>query len=134
MKIKKLLVAMCVLAFAAMPALNAADDGAAAPKGLTGKLAKELNLSAEQIAKVEPIVKQRIADLTANTKNKTQSDEQRDANAQKIRDEGNAKIRALLTPEQQTKFDASTAKASGKKPVKAKGEKKTKKAKDSASE
>lgn len=146
MKLKKIVAAVCLFALAgnfAVFAAEAGSDGAApkrAPKekavkqtkaapgearGVIARLKKDLALSDEQVAKIQPILTQRRADLSANTKNKTQSAEENAANEKKIRDEANAKIRTLLNEEQQVKFDAYNAKIAERKSSGKKAAKKT---------
>lgn len=64
-----------------------------------GHLTKELNLTPEQQAKVEPIVNQAKPQIVAIHQEAMQK-------AKAVMDNASAQIRPLLTPEQQQKFDA----------------------------
>lgn len=65
------------------------------------RLADALNLTADQRDKIKDLFKQRREAMKALPK-----EEARGQKGQEIRDAYRAKIRAVLTPEQQAKFDA----------------------------
>ncbi|MDR2673725.1 MAG: hypothetical protein LBC18_02390 [Opitutaceae bacterium] len=112
MKTLKILIATLVFATGlAIPALNAQADGA--PKKQTRarpdrvqQLTAQLDLTADQQAKVKAI----IADEQTKLKAITKDDEKRAAKVKAARQETTRQIRATLTPEQQAKFDQSAQK------------------------
>ena len=67
-------------------------------------LVKGLNLTAEQQRKLDPILEDSRSQMIA-MRAEGLDEAQRRSRAQKIREESRQKIRALLTPEQQTKYD-----------------------------
>jgi len=66
---------------------------------------KKLNLTDEQKTKVAAILKDQMTQMLELRKNEDLSQDDRRTQMMAIRKEGNAKIRALLTSEQQTTFD-----------------------------
>jgi hypothetical protein len=98
---------------ATTPAVYAQDAAPATPpagKAWGGarpmeQLAKKLNLTDEQKTKVAAILKDQMTQMLELRKNEDLSQDDRRTQMMAIRKEGNAKIRALLTSEQQTTFD-----------------------------
>ena len=85
-----------------------ARDGAGrvAPSELS-RLQSRLNLSAEQIAQIQPILdatRAALEDLRAQVRDGSLSPADAKAKVKAVHDEQKAKIMALLTPEQQAKF------------------------------
>ena len=120
MKTRLKYLALCLtLAMAAVPMVKAQSDSADAPKtprergpgGPGGRrgpnvdtLAEELGLSAEQKAKVAPLLKQQEEQGQAIRKDESLSREQKMEKVKATREETQKAITALLTPEQAKKF------------------------------
>jgi len=68
------------------------------------RLDKALTLTDEQKAKLKPILDEQTKQLKALRENAGDDRKGAAAQARKLTEETNAKIKALLTPEQQTKF------------------------------
>jgi Spy/CpxP family protein refolding chaperone len=107
MKALRILLASLVFAAGiAIPALNAQADSAPkkqarARPDRVKQLTTQLNLTADQQAKVKAIVDDEQARLKAIT----EDDEGRAGKAKAVRQESARQIRATLTPGQQAKFD-----------------------------
>ena len=69
-------------------------------------LTKRLDLTADEQAKIKPILDTEQTDMQANRQNTALSQEDRRAKNKEIRDAANTQINAVLTPDQQTKFAA----------------------------
>src|ERR1700733_11329480 len=80
-------------------------------------LTTSLNLTADQQAKIKPILTDESAKIHAAKKSSTGSADDSKAKNKVIRDDANQQIRALLTPDQRTIFDAPTKKPGGKNPA-----------------
>lgn len=113
------LVLSCLVLLSAAPLAVAADAPAAAPArehGPGGKhpgpkerlqtLAKELNLTAEQKQQVGALLKQQMEEGRALRADTSLSREQKREKMEAMRKASREQIRALLTPEQQAKYDA----------------------------
>ncbi|MBL9214805.1 MAG: hypothetical protein JNG83_04940 [Opitutaceae bacterium] len=114
--LRSLTASLALLLATATPLLvHAAEaDGAKPPpheRGPGGRgpnleqLAADLGLSADQKAKLGPMLKQQAEQLRALRDDATLTREQRMEKAQAIRAEGGKAIKAILTPEQAAKFD-----------------------------
>jgi Spy/CpxP family protein refolding chaperone len=68
-------------------------------------LSKRLNLSADQQAKLAPIMKDRHEQIRAIFQDSSLSKEDRIAKIKAVRNDSNAKIEALLTDEQKQNFE-----------------------------
>jgi Spy/CpxP family protein refolding chaperone len=115
MKLAKLLLlslafmaSFASMAAAAEPAKDSAEHAAKAEKVLRGndKIAEELGLSDEQKAKFKAIKKEENAALKVVSEDKSLERAAKIAKNKEIREAHRAQVRALLTPEQQAKFDA----------------------------
>jgi len=91
---------------------NKQQDAATGPgkQGMRGggfgeRLTKELNLTPEQQAQVKPIMEDTRSKMKALHEDTTLTPEQRRAKAKEVREANRAKIKALLTPEQQQKME-----------------------------
>lgn len=113
MKMNKL-TAMAALAFAAMMTFNA--TAADAPKGEGkerpasvrpggGRIAEELNLTAEQKPKVEAVMKDAAEKRKALRDDTALTPEQRREKMKTIAEESKTKMKEILTPEQQAKME-----------------------------
>ncbi|HLP06935.1 MAG TPA: hypothetical protein VK178_02125 [Opitutaceae bacterium] len=71
----------------------------------------QLNLTEDQKAKIAPILKQEAADLRALKEDTSQRRMQRLRRFREINQKASEQIRALLTPEQQPKYDELRAAA-----------------------
>ncbi len=105
-------------ALAALPVLNAQpaenqaparERGPGGPGGRGGPnlqmIAEELGLSADQKAKLAPVIKHQAEQMQAIRQDESLSREQRMEKARGIREAGRKDIEAVLTPEQVKKFD-----------------------------
>ncbi len=72
-------------------------------KGDPAKMAKELNLTADQQTQIEAIHKQNRESLKAIRNDSTLTDDQKKDKARELRKTGMDQERAILTPEQQAK-------------------------------
>jgi periplasmic protein CpxP/Spy len=79
----------------------------------------DLNLTADQQAKVEQIAKKEAADLKAVRTDTALAAKEKRSKEAAIRDTANSQIRALLTPEQASKFEQDLAANATKAPKKA---------------
>jgi Spy/CpxP family protein refolding chaperone len=120
MKTRLKFVSLCLtLAMAVVPALNAqaqAGDAAApgkrergpggpgGPGGRLEMLAQELNLTADQKAKIAPLLKHEGEQMKAVRDDQSLSQDQKKEKAKAIREEGQKAIAAVLTPEQAKKL------------------------------
>jgi periplasmic protein CpxP/Spy len=113
MKMNKL-TAMAVLALATLVTLNtnAADkpkgEGKERPAGVRaggGKIAEELNLTADQKPKVEAIMKDAAEKRKALRDDTALTPEQRREKAKAIAEESKTKLKDILTAEQLAKFE-----------------------------
>ena len=113
MKINKL-TAMAALAFATLIALNAtaADkpkgEGKERPAGVRaggGKIAEELNLTAEQKPKVEAVMKGAAEKRKALRDDTSLTPEQRREQMKAIAEESKTKLKEILTAEQLAKME-----------------------------
>ena len=87
-----------------------AGSGRPSPDEMRERIVKGLGLSAEQQRKLDPI----FADMREQLSGVQDVPEaERQQRARRIREEMRARIREILTPEQQLKFDATAATASG---------------------
>jgi protein CpxP len=68
------------------------------------RLDKALTLTDDQKSKIKPILEDQAKQLKAIRENAADDRKGAAAQARKLTEENNAKIKALLTPEQQTKF------------------------------
>jgi Spy/CpxP family protein refolding chaperone len=100
------LTAVCSLALSAFTLAQAPDlaEGGHGPHGKhwgnpLGHLTEKLNLTADQQAKVQPIIDQAKPQIVAIHQDAMQK-------AKAVMDNAMAQIRPLLTPEQVTKLDA----------------------------
>jgi len=69
-------------------------------------LAQELNLTAEQKEKIGSLLQQQVEQARALRDDASLSRRQKLKKVKAMREEGRAQVRALLTPEQQAKYDA----------------------------
>ena len=106
--LKFALSALALGVIASIPSLQAQDApkkgkggrGAMSPDAMVARLDEAVTLTADQKAKATDIYTKEVADMQAL------APEDRRSKGQEIRDAANKDIRALLTPDQQTKFDA----------------------------
>lgn len=122
MKSLKFVFAIIALAIAFGGSVAKAQD--AKRQSPADKAKAAYDLTDEQYAQVKAIYADDAAQKKALPK-----DETRRAKSAAITKETTAKVRAVLTPEQQAKFDDAAAKAKTKSKAKAKGDAKKKKAK-----
>ncbi len=73
-------------------------------------LSRNLNLTDEQKTKIKPLLEEEHMKIHAVREGNTGSADEQKAKTKVIRDDANAQIRAVLTPEQQTKFDGISKK------------------------
>lgn len=119
-----LTILACSASLALCPALHA-QDAAAAPS-TTGteagqhqwghhggggemmlqRLTKELDLTADQQAKIKPILEATRTQMQANRQDTTLTPQEKMAKNKELRDSQQSQIKALLTPDQQTKYEA----------------------------
>jgi len=121
MKIQSKLTSLLLTAvLAAVPALRAQsaetpaparENGPGGPGGPGGRggpnlqmLAEELGLTADQKAKLGPIMKHQQEQMQALRKDESLSQEQRREKGRALREENQKAIAAVLTPEQAKKF------------------------------
>ena len=83
---------------------NKLDKGVEGRRGFDGKMAKELNLSTEQQAKIEAIRKENRSKLDAVRADATLTQEQKKAKAAEIMKAQREQMKSVLTPEQQQKM------------------------------
>ena len=126
MKIDKLLPALiCGVTLAISPALRAQETpsttGTNAPvrkhldaAGRLEKLTQDLGLTADQQAKIKPILEDEAQKIKALHKDTSLAKDQMRPKIKEIRDAADTAIKALLTPEQVTKFDALQPQRHGK--------------------
>lgn len=113
----KFLTLFLTLAIASVPALQAQPaegQNAAHERGPGGpgggnrpnldRLAEELGLTADQKAKLGPIMKHQQEEMQALRKDESLSQEQRREKGRALREENQKAIAAILTPEQAKKF------------------------------
>lgn len=108
------LILSCLVLLPTAPLATAADEPAAeparergpSPKERLQQMAQELNLTAEQKDKVGDLLKQQMEQGRALREDTSLSREQKRERMEAIRKASRAQVRALLTPEQQAKFDA----------------------------
>jgi len=86
------------------------NEGKTKPKSITKvdrlkQLSDALGLTEEQKTQVGPLLQEEITALAALYADKTLDDAAKKAQGRELRDGFSAKVRALLTPEQQAKFD-----------------------------
>jgi periplasmic protein CpxP/Spy len=74
------------------------------------KLTKELNLSADQQAKVKSILDDQQQQFTTIRQDSSLSKADKKAKMEQVHDSSASQVRAILNPDQQTKFDAMMAK------------------------
>jgi protein CpxP len=113
----KLTSLILTAALAALPALQAQSPEKPAPAQERGpggpgggarpnldRLAEELGLTADQKAKLGPIMKHQQEQMQALRKDESLSQEQRREKSRALREENQKAIAAILTPEQAKKF------------------------------
>lgn len=76
----------------------------ATPSGHPGSVEDELQLTADQKAKLQPIIQDEMAQIDAVRNDNTMSMDQKQAKVQQIKQTSFPKIQAVLTPEQQKKL------------------------------
>jgi len=74
------------------------------------KLTKELNLSADQQAKVKSILDDQQQQFSTIRQDSSLSKQDKHAKMEQVHDSSASQVRAVLNPDQQTKFDAMLAK------------------------
>ena len=119
MKNRLKLVSLCLtLAIAVVPSLKAQSEGGDAPHakrergpggpggpgGRLEMLAHELDLTADQKAKLGPLLKNEAEQLKAIRDDQSLSPDQKKEKAKAIREEGQKAVAAVLTPEQAKKM------------------------------
>jgi Spy/CpxP family protein refolding chaperone len=115
--LRAVVLALGATALCALPAM--AQDPAAPPQGQDGPrqggpgrgnqvefLTKKLNLTPDQVTQVKAIDADTMKQSRALREDTSVADSDKRAKMMDIRKAGQDKIRALLTPDQQTKFDA----------------------------
>ncbi|MBI3875986.1 MAG: hypothetical protein HY300_08515 [Verrucomicrobia bacterium] len=90
---------------------KAPERGKAAPGDRLKELAEQLNLTDEQKEKLKPIVQEEVEKLKALREDATLSRQDKVAKFREIQEGAQAKIKAILTPEQQEKMDKLREKA-----------------------
>ncbi len=73
-------------------------------------LSTNLNLTDDEKAKIKPILEDEHDKIHALKQAKTGSVDDQKAKSKAIRDDANSQIRAILTPDQQTKFESISKK------------------------
>ena len=92
------------LAAQSAPAAAPSAASAPTPEQVVDKMSEKLSLTADQKAKITPIIADRQSKLKALEANTSLPRAQRARQARTIFTESDAKIEALLTPEQQQKY------------------------------
>jgi len=110
----KLTALILTAALAAIPVLHAQSTESQTPAQERGpggggrpnleRLAEELGLTADQKAKLGPIMKHQQEQMQALRKDESLSQEQRREKSRALREENQKAIAAILTPEQAKKF------------------------------
>lgn len=113
-KFLSLFLTVAIVAVPALKAQPAEGQNAAHERGPGGpgggarpnldRLAEELGLSADQKAKLGPIMKHQQEQMQALRKDESLSPEQRREKGRALREENQKAISAILTPEQAKKF------------------------------
>lgn len=88
-------------------------------------LTKQLNLTDDQQAKIKPILTDESEQIHKSKKATTGTADDAKAASKKIREDAKTRIRAVLTPDQQKIYDASSKKGSSDSTTKKHGGKKT---------
>ena len=88
--------------------------GARVPDARLTELSTTLNLTDDQKAKIKPILDDETTKMHAVRKDATLSKDDQKSKSKAIRTDSDAQIRALLTPDQQKTFDASSKKSGEK--------------------
>ena len=93
------------------PVPGTGSSGRPSPEVMRERIVKSLGLTAEQQRKLDPIF-QDLREQMAGLQDIPEAERQQ--RGRRIRDEMRARIREILTPEQQLKFDASAADGGGR--------------------
>ncbi|MDB6122948.1 MAG: hypothetical protein JWQ71_1941 [Pedosphaera sp.] len=114
-----LLAVLTLGSLVAFSTLSRAEDAPAKPDAKHGpreggpgrgdmmkKMAEELNLTDDQKEKLKPIMQEQGEKMKALRDDTSATREDKMAKMKEIRDAGATKIKAILTPEQTTKFEA----------------------------
>jgi len=106
------LLAMCTAALAAVPAM--AQGGGGQGRGMNtqaqlDRMTTELSLSADQQTAIKAILDQNMKDMMAMRQDTSLSDDDRMAKQRAMREAQTVKIKAVLTDDQKTKYDAMMA-------------------------
>jgi Spy/CpxP family protein refolding chaperone len=83
-------------------------------KQMLQQIAKQLNLSEDQKAKIKPILTEEVQQLKALKADTSMTQDQKRSKAMQIRADSSAKITPILTPEQQKKWQEMKAAAKAK--------------------
>jgi periplasmic protein CpxP/Spy len=86
------------------PAATPGQAASNAPQGHPGSVEEELQLTADQKAKLQPIIQDEISQINAVRNDTSLSMDQKRAKVQQIKQTSFPKILAVLTPEQQKKL------------------------------
>ena len=97
---------------------NAGEPGGPGKQGVRGggfgdRLIKDLNLTPDQQAKVKPILEDTRSKMKALHEDSSLTPDQRREKAKEIREANRAKLKEVLTPEQQQKLDQLRAERHG---------------------
>ncbi len=76
------------------------------PDRIVQQMSKRLNLSPDQVTQIRPIVAEQMEHMTAIRSDNTMAPRDRMTKMMSLRDETGTKIKAVLTPDQRTQFDA----------------------------
>ena len=108
------LLAMCTAALAAVPAMAQGGGGGGQGRGMNtqaqlDRMTTELSLSADQQTAIKAILDQNMKDMMAMRQDTSLSDDDRMAKQRAMREAQTVKIKAVLTDDQKTKYDAMMA-------------------------
>lgn len=107
--LKLVLLALTFASSIALPVMNAQEGPKAGKQGKGDRvkmMSEELGLSEAQIAQIKPIMADEAKALKALQDDTSLAQDAKRGKMREIRQAHSAKIRAVLTPEQQAKFDA----------------------------
>lgn len=115
---KYILLAFALITPVVLPAVQAQDKPKGEGKGMRGDRLKmmqeELALTEDQVAKIKPIVAAEGKAMAALRDDTSIAQEDKRGKMREIRQAHASQIRAVLTPEQQAKFDSMGPGAGGK--------------------
>jgi Spy/CpxP family protein refolding chaperone len=119
MRVSKLMVGLVlgacltfsVMATAQKDTMGKPDTANGEAQSRLNHIAKELNLTDDQKAKIKPLLESEVADMRGVKADTSLTPQQKKAKAMEIHDKYSPQINAVLTPEQQEKWKAMKAEA-----------------------